>query len=109
MRVTVMLFPDLPTPQAPTPDEARRLTKEILYQAMPDAARTLWAGCAGNADNDQIKAAQAILDRTGFPARASMVIEDSRMAEYDALTDDELYALIARSRTTPGGDDTHVH
>lgn len=85
-----MLFPDLPEPTKKTVEEARRSTRSELKRAAYDAVRTLRAAMRGDADITQVRAAQVVLDRSGFGPHASLAVDDRR--DLSTLSHDQLLA-----------------
>lgn len=75
--VPVPLFPDLPdaTPQAAA--TSRRLTRLELQAAAVEAARCLRLGLTDRSlEMSQLRAAIAILDRSGFGPQSTVMYED---------------------------------
>lgn len=86
-----VLFPDVQVPIISTA-EAKRSARRVLFASAPDAARLLYHALNDrDIESTQIRAALAILDRTGFGAQSTIMVDDVTV-DYDTLTDDQLRA-----------------
>lgn len=107
------LFPDPPAPKSlpshdtlPSISEIKKKAKLELFTLLPTAIATIKRCCEFPDPEDGIalKAAMAIMDRTGFGTHSTIALEDASSINHTALTIEELQARFDKSMAMLRGD-----